>query len=409
MNKILLVILSLGLGFAHAQVDELGYKTAEVSMGASYENRAFFNFTDSNISTHNANNWDVAFWRISSTDFGTRINDAKNVEVFQASNVPTNWDNIDLANIDSWGEVLYNPDQTESLQEGAFEQGSAQYGWGDYNFATHHIEGKIIFVLKYLADESYIKFMITDYYGGYTFKYSKWNGTSWGETQTKTIANGANNRYFNYYSFDTDSVVENNEPEIGNWNLMFTRYWTLYEYPGGEMMYRMSGIIQSPDVSVIKVEETQATNEFTVPTDGFSNNITTIGHSWKPTSGVYENVVYYVKKGEDVYRMYFIENGGATTGNMYFKYKKVAGTMDVNDLELAKVQVYPNPVVNQLNINSKERVQEVRIFNVSGQLVLATKMNADSGTLNVSALKSGVYVIQIQTAKGVQSTKLIKK
>lgn len=406
MRKIILGVLALGMSYLNAQVDELGYKTAEISLGNNYGNRAFFNFGTETISSQDANNWDVAFWRISSTDFGSRVNDAKNMEVYEASNNPADWENINLANIESWGDPLYNPDQTENLQEGAFEQGSAEYGWGSYNFMTHHIEGKVIFVLKYLADESYIKFMITDYYGGYTFKYAKWNGSSWGETQTKTIANGNNNRYFNYFSFTTNDVVENNEPEIGNWDLMFTRYWTFYN---GIMMYRMAGVIQSPEVSIKRIEETQATNNFTIPADGYSTIITSIGHSWKPTSGVYDNVVYYMKKGEDVYRIYFIENGGASTGNMFFKYKKVAGNMGVEELEMAKIQVYPNPVVNQLNIQSVESIQEVKIYNVNGQLVANAKPNANTTNMNVSSMKAGVYVVQIHTAKGVQSTKLIKK
>src|SRR5690606_28032825 len=242
---------------------------------------------------------------------------------------------ISIADEASWGEPLYNPDLTENLQEGAFEQGSATYGWGEYNSGTHHIEGAVIFVLKYLDDESYVKFMIEDYFGGYTFKYAKWNGTSWDATQTKTVANGTANTYFNYFSFETNAEVPNNEPEIGAWDLMFTRYWTFY---GGIMMYRMAGVIQSPDVSVVLKEETQATNTFALPSDDeYSNVITTIGHSWKPTSGVHDNVVYYIKQGEDIYRLYFIENGGQTTGNMYFKYKKVVGNMSLVDLNSVKV------------------------------------------------------------------------
>lgn len=406
MRKFILGLLTLGMGYLQAQVDELGYETAEVSMSANYANRVFFNFDDGQLNSHVADNWDVAFWRISSTDFGTRVNDAKNIEVYEASAEPSDWDNIQIGNIGSWGEVLYNPDQTESLQEGAFEQGSATYGWGEYNFITHHIEGKVIFVLKYLQDDSYVKFMITDYFGGYTFKYAKWNGTSWGETQTQTIANGTNNHYFNYFSFATNEIVANNEPEIGSWDLMFTRYWTFYN---NIMMYRMAGVIQSPDLEVARVEETQATNEFTIPTTGFSKNITSIGHSWKPTSGVYDNVVYYVKKGEDIYRLYFIENGGASTGNMYFKYKKVAGNMGVTDLSRTEVKVYPNPVVHQLNIESKELVQLIQIVNSNGQILLQTRPQSNKTMVNVSGLIKGVYYLKIHTEKGVQTSTVLKK
>ncbi len=63
--------------------------------------------------------------------FGTRINDAQNIEVYEASNNANNWDNISISNIPSWGAPLYNPDISTTLQNGAFEQGSATYGWGE--------------------------------------------------------------------------------------------------------------------------------------------------------------------------------------------------------------------------------------------------------------------------------------
>ena len=84
-------------------------------------------------------------------------------------------------------------------------------------------------------------------------------------------------------------------------------------------------------------------------------------------------------------------------------------TAGVNDLNQVKVQVYPNPAANQLTISSDETIQDVKIFNVSGQLVQNIKMNSKTSTVNVSALKSGVYIAQIQTEKGIQTVKVLKK
>ncbi len=414
MKRFLFSLFAITMVYVNAQVDEHGYKTVELTTGAAYSNRVFFDLSSENLVSQNATNWDVAFWRKDMYEFGTRVNDAYGMEIYEASANPADWNAINIANIGSWGDPLYNPDQTTFLNEGAFEQGSITSsnpnipatGWGIYNAVNHHIEGKVIFVMKYPGDV-YYKFFIEDYFGGYTFKYAKWNGTSWDATQTKTIANGSGDTYFNYFSFTTNDVVANNEPAMGAWDLVFTRYWTFYN---NVMMYRMAGVIQSPDVSIVKKEETQATSTVNLPADSdYSDVITTIGHSWKPTSGVYDNVVYYIKQGEDVYRLYFIENGGQANGNMFFKYKKVAGNMSVADVELAKVQVYPNPVVNQLNVSSESNIKEVKIFSVNGQLVSSVKPNSKSTSVNVSALKTGVYVAQIITDNGVQTAKVIKK
>ncbi|WP_345989636.1 T9SS type A sorting domain-containing protein [Chryseobacterium sp. Chry.R1] len=403
-----------------AQTDVNGYTTVNLTTGPNYQNRVFFDFSTNNIISQPADSWDIAFFRNSSMSFGTRINDAQNIEVYQASAVPGDWDNINIANIASWGSPLYNPDQTTSLQEGAFEQGSATYGWGDYNGGTHHIDGKVIFVLKYLSSNTYVKFMITDYFGGYTFKYSKWNGSSWEATQTKTIANGTDDAYFNYFSFTTGDKVANLEPPKANWDLMFTRYWTFYM---NIMMYRMSGVIQSPTTKVAKVQpETQevATSNIPVST-AFSSNITSIGHSWKPTSGIYNDVVYYVKQGSEYYRMYFTSNGGASTGNMYFKYKNISSTLGIKEVGTkASFGLYPNPTTADKKVTVLFDVKEkannkgsVEVYDLSGKQVYKSELTNQTGfykqDLNLSMLPSGTYLVKITYGGNSETKKLIVK
>ncbi|GAA4162412.1 hypothetical protein GCM10022217_29790 [Chryseobacterium ginsenosidimutans] len=404
-----------------SQVDANGYTTVNLTTGANYQNRVFFDFSANNIVSQPADAWDIAFYRNSSMSFGSRVNDGQNIEVYQASNVPTEWDNINIANISSWGSPLYNPDQTTSLQDGAFEQGTATYGWGEYNVGNHHVEGKVIFVLKYLNTNTYYKFMITDYFGGYTFKYAKWNGTTWDATQTKTLANGTDDAFFNYFSFTTGDKVANMEPPKANWDLMFTRYWTFY---ANIMMYRLSGAIQSPNISVAKVQpETQETATVTLPASAaFSNNLTTIGHSWKPTTGVYSDVAYYIKQGSEYYRMYFTQNGGASTGNMYFKYKNITSFLGTTDIagKKASFGIYPNPTTADKQVtvlfDVKEKVNSkgnVEVYDLSGKKVFSAELTNQTGfykqDLNLSHLSSGNYLVKITFGGSTETKKLIVK
>jgi hypothetical protein len=404
-----------------SQVDANGYTTVNLTTGANYQNRVFFDFSANNTVSQPADSWDIAFYRNSSMSFGSRVNDGQNIEVYQASNVSTEWDNINIANIASWGSPLYNPDQTTSLQDGAFEQGTATYGWGEYNVGNHHVEGNVIFVLKYLNTNTYYKFMITDYFGGYTFKYAKWNGTTWDATQTKTLANGTDDAFFNYFSFTTGDKVANLEPPKANWDLMFTRYWTFY---ANIMMYRLSGAIQSPNISVAKVQpETQETATVTLPASAaFSNNLTTIGHSWKPTTGVYSDIAYYIKQGSEYYRMYFTQNGGATTGNMYFKYKKITSFLGTTDIANKKASfgIYPNPTTADKQVtvlfDVKEKVNSkgnVEVYDLSGKKVYSAELTNQTGfykqDLNLSHLSSGNYLVKITFGGSTETKKLIVK
>lgn len=404
-----------------AQTDELGYQSVNLTMGANYQNQVFFDFSDNQTKSVAGDLWDIAFYRNSTMDFGIKVNDSKDYKVYQVSATASDFDTVDLSKLSTWGESLYNPDQTDRIQDGAFSaatllpQSQFNYGWGSYDMVTHKILGKVVFVLQ-SADGATYKFFINEYYGGYTFKYAKWNGTSWDATQSKTIANGSDDTLFNYFSFATGAKVDNVEPAKANWNLMFTRYYTYYN---NVMMYRLSGAVQSPNITVAKVQpETQATSTYTAPAAAtYSANITSIGNSWKPTTGVYSDVVYYVKDGANYYRMYFTQNGGATTGNMYFKYKNITSELGVTDLgKKASFGFYPNPVTNKkatLIFDVKEKSNNkgsVEIYDLSGKKVYETSLSNQSGLykqdLNLTNLSSGNYIAKI-TFGGITETKKI--
>jgi hypothetical protein len=89
-----------------AQTDALGYTQANMTLGNGYQNRSFFNFSDGNIVSQPANTWDIAFYRVSPYATGTRINDAKNIEVYTAATSLAEWDNINISNEDSWGNLF---------------------------------------------------------------------------------------------------------------------------------------------------------------------------------------------------------------------------------------------------------------------------------------------------------------
>lgn len=406
--------LASSLPLSAQQVDVNGYTTVAASMGPNYAQRVFFDFSSGNLITQDAHNWDIAFRRDQAMSFGTRVNDARNILVYQVSSQPSDFDSIDITQINNWGEPLYNPDMTSNLFNGALDQTTINdacpnpnftFGWGCYNMFNHKIEGKVSFVLKY-PNDTYVKLFIDHYYGnnGYTFKYAKAGADGvWGPVRTQSIANGVNNQYFNYYSFITDSQVMNNEPDKNHWDLMFTRYFTFYN---NIAMYRLSGVIQNPNLSVAKKNETQevATSHVPVASD-FSDNITTIGHSWKTINALIPDVVYYIKDHENkYYRMYFTENGGQSTGNMYFKYKEITAQMATDEVNKDfKFGVYPNPSPNKqvsvvFDVKDEPSAKgKIQVLDFSGRVVYETTIAKSRGffqkDLDLSQLKSGNYIV----------------
>lgn len=391
--------------------------TVDLSMQPGYANQVYYKLSTQTETAFAADSWDIAFLRTSSYDFGLRVNDGVGITVYEASNDPTTWDAIDVINEESW-TVLNNSD-TE-WNNGAFVQGSATYGWGEYNMANHHIEGTIIFVLKY-ADGTFIKFINQDYYGGYTFKYAAWDGTSWGEDKTATVANASNPEHkYNYFSLVNDTEVVA-EPAITDWDFVFTKYATDY-YGDGSFYYPVTGVLQNAEVTVAQNEEIEGSVDTSNLT--FSEKINTIGYDWKAYDSGYvvdENQVFYIKYADNTaYRLHFTAFEGSSTGNISFVYEDVTeslGFADVN--ENVSFGVYPNPSLDKkinliYDINAATNTKnKVAIYSTTGRKVFSTILTANTGLynreLNLSNLQSGIYILQFTAGDFSTTRKIVLK
>jgi len=78
----------------------------------------------------------------------------------------------------------------------------------------------------------------------------------------------------------------------------------------------------------------------------------------------------------------------------------------------ALVSLYPNPASDVVNLSFSAgiSIQNIRVLNLAGQEVFAIK-NANSPTLSFdfNRFESGIYIIEIQTDKGIIQKRLIKQ
>ena len=72
-----------------------------------------------------------------------------------------------------------------------------------------------------------------------------------------------------------------------------------------------------------------------------------------------------------------------------------------------KVSIYPNPVQNVLNIDSDNPIISVSILNPTGSLVKRFENGEQS--FDVSDLSAGIYIIKVETKKGISSSKILKQ
>jgi hypothetical protein len=99
----------------------------------------------------------------------------------------------------------------------------------------------------------------------------------------------------------------------------------------------------------------------------------------------------------------------ATPGTVYIDNVYFSRTaLGVNDFEISKIKMYPNPVTNVLTIDSASSIDSVSIYNLVGQEVISQTVNSKSMGLDVSNLEKGVYVVKTFIEGKVSASSLIK-
>ncbi len=99
---------------------------------------------------------------------------------------------------------------------------------------------------------------------------------------------------------------------------------------------------------------------------------------------------YYNGKIDDI----GIWNRALTDQEIITLYNSIStGT---NDIKNSNIKIYPNPTNNNINIEglTKNENNAIQIFDVQGKLVITKTIN-EKGTIDLSELNNGVYVINI--------------
>ena len=100
--------------------------------------------------------------------------------------------------------------------------------------------------------------------------------------------------------------------------------------------------------------------------------------------------------------LYFI----TTTTKMLYKYSP-ASVAAVETINMNSLIIYPNPAVDVVEITSPSEIAEIKLFSMDGQQIMS--LSGNQKKINVSNLKSGVYIVNVKDVTGALSTtKLIK-
>ncbi|WP_053002267.1 T9SS type A sorting domain-containing protein [Kordia jejudonensis] len=86
----------------------------------------------------------------------------------------------------------------------------------------------------------------------------------------------------------------------------------------------------------------------------------------------------------------------------------VEDTLNTPNFELDDFEMYPNPVKDMLIIKTKEAIETIKIYDISGRLIRQTAYTATQNTIEITTAKftTGTYFINIKT---VSNATLVKK
>jgi len=83
--------------------------------------------------------------------------------------------------------------------------------------------------------------------------------------------------------------------------------------------------------------------------------------------------------------------------------------LSTGNVVLKNLSVYPNPATAVVTINGKDIINQVVVSNLLGQKVLTQTNNATNAQVNIAALTAGTYALQVYTAQGTATVKIIKQ
>jgi hypothetical protein len=88
------------------------------------------------------------------------------------------------------------------------------------------------------------------------------------------------------------------------------------------------------------------------------------------------------------------------------------GTDLITTSDVQKVDVFPNPVTNIVNVNLTGFTgkSDLSLFDVNGRVVLHREVSDVNSQLDISALPAGIYMMRIKNGgREVKMTKIVKQ
>ena len=212
---------------------------------------------------------------------------------------------------------------------------------------------------------------------------------------TVLSANGSN---LLWYTVSTNGTGSSTAPSPTTSNVGTVNYYVSQttgncESPRAQIAVTVNAIPTTPVVSQ-------------VGSDLMSSVLT--GNQWYNLNGLIQGATQFVySPTSNGYYYTIVTQNGCNSANSNILHYIATGIDNANSL--TGLHVYPNPMLNELNIELKDNTSttQIELLNIAGEVVYKGAM-MDKITIPTTALSSGVYVLRIENSKGVEYRKIVK-
>lgn len=91
----------------------------------------------------------------------------------------------------------------------------------------------------------------------------------------------------------------------------------------------------------------------------------------------------------------------------YTTHVTILCNVGINEAEAANINVYPNPTVNAVTVESANNITTLTIYNAMGQQVYNQSNMGNKATLDLSRFNNGIYTMQMVMDNGTKGTRTI--
>jgi hypothetical protein len=406
MRELLLSIVPLAVAAGTLAAPGVVAQTT-VSTGPGYANEVYYDLQHGVMRTEPLKAWDIAF-QLNGFASAILTNGGAGVLLYSVPGKSAeDWSKpLDTTGMAVSWPLWYN--STDTWSNGAFNMGidysSGDFGWGEYNMATHVVSGTELYVIM-LPDKSLRKIMIESLSGGvYTFRYAALDGS--GEVVATIAKSSFAGKGFAYYSI-LDGKSLDREPALTDWDLLFGKYETKIS----GMQYPVTGVRSNQGVRVARVVTGTPATASAPDITAFSEGITTIGHDWKTFTGseyeVSDSLAFFVQDTTDaLYRIVFSSFGGSATGDFVFNQESLSAS-SVEDAEgiTSTVGIYPSiaspgsDVQVVYSIGRGTPAARAALYDVTGRAISTIALDGAVGlhTASIQAPTThGLYLVAVE-------------